>query len=121
MGRRQRRRQRAGQQAKEPVTTTDYTDDEGNVLTVRDRLSPKTVEKIKARESTPGSSQDDRDQRRAEMLFERLVVRWTIAELPLDSQRELLGRYRMANTATRQWVNATLARHFEQVVDRTEP
>jgi hypothetical protein len=38
-------------------------------------------------------------------------VRWELAGLPLDGQRELLGRYRMANSEERRWVRETLAEH----------
>ena len=47
-----------------------------------------------------------------EFLFERLAVRWTIAGLPLDGQKELLGRYRLASSSERQQVRAALAEHL---------
>jgi hypothetical protein len=39
-------------------------------------------------------------------------VRWEIAGLPLDGQRELLGRYRMASSGERAAVRAALAEHL---------
>ena len=48
------------------------------------------------------------------MLFERLAVRWTIAGLPLEGQAELLGRYRMADRETRDWIAAMIAEHLER-------
>jgi hypothetical protein len=45
------------------------------------------------------------------MLFERFAVRWTIAGLPLTGQRELLGRYRLADEATQRWVRQTIDEH----------
>ena len=50
----------------------------------------------------------------AELLFERLAVRWEIAGLPLTDQRMLLGRYRMADPETRDWVRRTLTEHIER-------
>jgi DNA-binding transcriptional MerR regulator len=47
-----------------------------------------------------------------EFLFERLAVRWTIAGLPLEGQKELLGRYRLASSGERQQVRAALAEHL---------
>ena len=47
-----------------------------------------------------GGSVEDAWRRRSELLFERLVVRWEIAGLPLDDQKMLIGRYRMADAAT---------------------
>jgi hypothetical protein len=111
MGRRGRRREQGG---KQPVATTDYTDPEGNVLTLRDSLSAGTLRQLEKIESSPGASQEDKWQRRGELLFERLAVGWTIAGLPLGGQKELLGRYRMADGDTRRWVRDTLERHLSE-------
>jgi hypothetical protein len=111
VGRRSRRRQ---QGPREPVATTDYEDAEGNVLTVRDSLSAGTLRELEKLRASPGASQDDKWQRRGELLFERLAVGWTIAGLPLEGQRELLGRYRMADSDTRTWVRETLERHVTE-------
>ena len=56
--------------------------------------------------------QEDRWQRRVELLFERLVVSWEIAGLPLSGQRELLGRYRMASVDERRLVREALSEHL---------
>lgn len=112
MGRRSRRR--AQGTTKEPVATTDYTDAEGNVLSVRDSLSPGTLRELEELRSAPAASQDDRWQRRGELLFERLVVGWTIAGLPLEGQKELLGRFRMADGDTRGRLRETLERHLAE-------
>ena len=37
---------------------------------------------------------------------------WEIAGLPLESQRELLGRYRMASADERKLVREALAEHM---------
>jgi hypothetical protein len=111
MGRRGRRREQGG---KQPVATTDYTDPEGNVLTLRDSLSAGTLRQLEKIDSSPGASQEDKWQRRGELLFERLAVGWTIAGLPLEGQKELLGRYRMADGDTRRWVRDTLERHLSE-------
>ncbi len=50
------------------------------------------------------------------MLFERLAVRWEIAGLPLDDQKMLLGRYRMAGSEERQWVQRTISAHLERFI-----
>jgi hypothetical protein len=111
VGKRGRRR---GQAGKEQVTTTDYADDEGNVVTVRDSLSAGTLSELEKLRASPAASQEDRWQRRGELLFERLAVRWTIAGLPLEGQKELLGRYRMADSDTRRWLRETLERHVAE-------
>lgn len=111
MGRRSR--QRARSTARSAPAVTDYTDHEGNVLTLRDTLSEATLRKLKEA-GRPGSSLEDRWQRGGEMLFERLAVRWTIAGLPLEGQRELLSRYRMADSQTRRWVRETVENHLRR-------
>ena len=92
----------------------DYTDPEGNVLSLRAELSPKTIAKIGEAPSSKAASTDDAWRRREEMLFERLAVRWEIAGLPLDDQAMLLGRYRMADSETQRWVRETIAAHLER-------
>ena len=115
MGRRSRRRAQGGAPGSSgggPASTTDYRDPEGNVLTLRDELSAGTLRQLEQLESRPAASSEDRWQRRAELLFERLAVRWEIAGLPLDGQKELLGRYRMASADERRWVRETLGEHL---------
>jgi hypothetical protein len=109
VGRRSRRR---GQRESAPVATSDYRDAEGNLLQLRDELTRGTLRQLDELEARPAASADDRWQRRAELLFERLAVRWEIAGLPLESQKELLGRYRMASAEERRWVRETLGEHL---------
>jgi hypothetical protein len=111
VGRRGRKRMREAGGAV-PVATTDYRDEEGNVLTLRDELSERTLQQLATLEARPAASADDRWQRRLEFLFERLAVRWEIAGLPLESQKELLGRYRIAGADERRRVRAALAEHL---------
>jgi hypothetical protein len=112
MGKRQRRRNRATPAA--PVATFDYADAEGNVLTLRESVSAGTAAKLREPGGGAAVSADDLWQRRTELLFERFAVGWTIAGLPLTGQRELLGRYRMADQDTRRWVRETLDEHVRR-------
>jgi hypothetical protein len=114
MGRRSRRRAQGGapDRSGAPASSTDYRDAEGNVLTLRDELSAGTLRQLEQLESRPAASAEDRLQRRAELLFERLAVRWEIAGLPLEKQKELVGRYRMASADERRWVRETLSEHL---------
>ena len=82
------------------------------MLTLRDGLSAGTLRELELLETRPGASADDIWQRRQELLFERLAVRWEIAGLPLESQKELVGRYRMASGDERRWVRETLTQHL---------
>ncbi len=99
---------------REPVETVDYTDPEGNVLTLRQSLSARTIKKIGEPSKRDAASAEDVWARRQEMLFERLVVGWEIAGLPLDDQKMLIGRYRMADSDTKRWVRETISTHVER-------
>lgn len=107
MGKRGRRRDRAA-----PAATSDYSDADANVLTLRQSISAGTVAKLRERPRGAAASADDAWRRRSELLFERFAVRWTIAGLPLSDQGELLGRYRMADDATQRWVRETIDEHI---------
>ena len=97
-----------------PKPTVDYTDPEGNVITLRESLSRGTIRKISSFSAKGGTTIDDAWHRRTEMLFERLVVRWEIAGAPLEDQKMLLARYRIADSATQDWVRRTIAEHLEK-------
>jgi hypothetical protein len=110
VGRRQRRRQR--EHPETVVATSDYTDGDGNVLRLRDELTEGTLRQLDHLDAKPAASAEDRWQRRVEFLFERLATRWEISGLPIDSQKELLGRYRMASAEERSTVRDALSRHL---------
>ena len=97
-----------------PAPTSDYHDAEGNVLTLRDTVSAGTVAKLRESVGGAAASADDIWRRRTEMLFERFAVRWTIAGLPLNGQKELLGRYRLADEDTQRWVRQTIDDHLHR-------
>jgi hypothetical protein len=100
--------------ARGKAPTIDYVDPEGNILTLRQTLSAGTIAKVGEPPTGEATSVDDAWRRRYEALFERLAVRWEIAGLPLDEQKMLLGRYRMADSETQRWVRQTIASHLER-------
>lgn len=120
MGKRSRRRARADSGADRggaAVEATEYTDPEGGVLALRDRLSAGTLrvlDELGQGAAPAAASQEDIWQRRSELLFERLALRWTIAGLPLEGQKELLGRYRLADSDTKRWVRETIDAHLRE-------
>jgi hypothetical protein len=71
--------------------------------------------------ATDAANVEDVWQRREEMLFERLAVSWEIAGLPLDDQKMLLGRYRMAEPETRRWVRETITTHLREFIPEIGP
>jgi hypothetical protein len=94
---------------------SDYTDAEGNVLTLRGSLKPAArreyAEVLAGLGGRAAATQEDAWQRAVELLFERLAVRWTIAGAPLERQHELLARFRVASPAERAWVREVLREH----------
>ena len=90
------------------------------MLTLRDELSAGTVRQLGELDARPAATAEDRWQRRVEFLFERLAVRWEIAGLPLESQKQLLGRYRMAGAEERRWVREALAEHLRERLPEVE-
>ncbi len=99
---------------RQKAPTVDYTDPEGNVLSLRASLSAPTIAKIGEPPAGAAASLEDAWRRRSEALFERLAVRWEIAGLPLEGQKLLLGRYRMADAETQRWVRQVLTEHVER-------
>jgi hypothetical protein len=106
-----RRKQRRPRQK---APTVEYVDPEGNKLTLRQSLSAATIAKIGEPPAGDAVSLEDAWRRRSEALFERLAVSWEIAGLPLEDQKMLLGRYRMADAETQRWVRQTLSEHVER-------
>lgn len=99
---------------KQPPATVDYEDPDGNVLSLRQSLSAATIAKLAEPPAGAAASVEDAWQRREELLFERLAVRWEIAGLPITDQATLLGRLRLAGSAERRWVRETIHVHLRE-------
>ena len=117
MGRRSRRRAAAvGAGAGAPrAPERSYEDEAGNVLVLRGALTPGSRREYAAALAGSPLSREDAEQRALELLFERLAVRWTVAGVPTEGQRELLGRLRLADPAERQWLRRTLRAHCTEL------
>jgi hypothetical protein len=92
--------------------TTDYRDADGNVLTLRGSMSALTRRKYASTLHDQRVSTDDSWHRAVEFLFERLVERWTIYDVPTEGQKELLMRYRIATPDERRWIRDVLRGHL---------
>jgi hypothetical protein len=109
VGRRARRQQRLS------APSSDYADADGNVLTLRGSLTAGS--RLQYARALAGSgaraagTPEDFWQRAVELLFERLAERWVIAGVPIDRQRELLARFRVASPEERAWVRDALREH----------
>jgi hypothetical protein len=108
MGRRSRQREKLS------APTSDYRDADGNVLTLRGALSPATRGEYAAVRAGSPLSTEDAWHRSVEFLFERLAVRWVVAGVPVERQKELLARFRVASQAERAWIRGVLREHLAE-------
>jgi hypothetical protein len=118
MGKRNRRRSAGDQRSAEKLVApnSEYSDAHGATLTLRGALSPATRREYAEALAGGGgaraaSTQEDAWQRAVELLFERLAVRWVIEGAPIERQRELLTRFRVASSEERAWVRQILREH----------
>jgi hypothetical protein len=113
MGRRSRQR---GRTDKLEAPTTDYRSADGEqTLTLRGALSPKSRQEY-ARTADPAQARaaanvEDVRARAIELLFERLVARWTVSDVPTEGAKLLLARYRASTRDERTWITDVLREH----------
>jgi hypothetical protein len=112
MGRRSRAR---GKQDAGGAPSSDYADAEGNMLTLRGSFTlgarREYAETLAGSRGPAATTQEDAWQRGFELLFERLAVRWVISGVPVERQKELLARLRVATSSERAGVRDTLREH----------
>jgi hypothetical protein len=115
VGRRGRRHERSEKHDKLTAPSSDYTDADGNVLTLRGSFTPGSrreyAQALAGIGGRASATREDAWQRAVELLFERLAVRWVIAGAPIERQRELLARLRVASPEERAWVRQALREH----------
>ncbi|HZV72476.1 MAG TPA: hypothetical protein VFF79_02065 [Conexibacter sp.] len=120
MGRRSRQRRDHDELV---APTSDYRDAEGNVLTLRGSMTPATRREyadVLAGSSRAAVTTEDAWQRAVELLFERLAVRWVIAGVPIEKQKELLQRFRFASQDERAWIRGALREHLAELFPDVE-
>lgn len=108
MGKRHRQRERPR------APESEYTSPEGDVLVLRGVLTPATRRHYAGLGSGHPLSREDAWHRAVEFLFERLAVRWVVAGVPTEGQRDLLARFRVASPAERAWIRAVLREHLAE-------
>ncbi len=114
MGKRSRQRSREQPPA---APTTDYTDAEGNVLTLRGSMTAATRTQyadVLAGGQGPAVTVEDAWARGVEFLFERLAVRGVVSGVEASKQKELLLRFRVATPAERAWIRDVLREHLAE-------
>ncbi len=108
-------KKRRAREPKLSAPTSDYSDAEGNVLTLRGSLTlgarREYAETLAGTHGPAAATREDAWQRALELLFERLVVRWTIAGVPIERQKDLVARLRAASPQERVWIRDTLREH----------
>ena len=110
MGKRSRRRERSAEPLPEaPVEV--YEGPDGEKLSLRTVMPPKTRELYARTFAGSPLSQEDAWQRAVEFLFERLAVAWEISGVPTEGQSELLARLRAATPDERRFVRDSLRAH----------
>jgi hypothetical protein len=107
VGRRHRQREKLA------APVSEYIDAEGNVLCLRGALTPATRQQY-AGTFAGGLNREDARHRAIELLFERLAASWTVSGLEMTRQKELIGRYRMATAAEREFVLASMRAHLAE-------
>ena len=97
------------------MSSSEYTDVEGNVLVLRGSLTVgarrEYADTLAGTEARAAETRDDYEQRALELLFERLAMRWTISGAAIERSKELLGRLRASTPAERAWVRGALREH----------
>ncbi len=102
---------RARREGRLQAPSTDYGDPHGNVLTLRGSLTAGSRREYERALAGSPLSVEDAWQRALELLFERLAVRWVISGAPIERQRELLDRLRVASAEERTWVRSVVREH----------
>ena len=100
---------------KPPIPSAAYDDGDGNVLVLRGSLTVGSrrdyAQTLAGAGAKPAASREDAWHRAVELLFERLAMRWEIAGMPIERQRELLARFRAADADEREFVLRSLRAH----------
>lgn len=108
-------KRRRAREPKLSAPTSDYTDPRGNVLTLRGSFTAgarrEYAETLAGANARAAYTQEDAWQRAVELLFERLAVRWSTSGAPIERQKELLARLRVADVEERAWVREALREH----------
>jgi hypothetical protein len=94
--------------------SSEYRDAEGNALTLRGAMSAATRREYSGVLDGSPLSREDAWHRAVEFLFERLAVRWEISGVPIERQKELLGRLRFASVDERAWIRGVLREHLAE-------
>jgi hypothetical protein len=111
MGKRARAR---GKAVRLRAPESEYRSPEGDLLVLRGAMTPMTRHRYKATLHDQSQLTEDSWHRAVEFLFERLVTRWVVSDVPTEGQQELLARFRVASQDERRWVREVLREHLTE-------
>jgi hypothetical protein len=103
----------------EKLPTVEVASDDGRmVLELRCSMTPRTrmvyAETIGGEIGQAAMTREDSWHRAVEFLFERLVVGWTVNDVPTTGQKALIARFRVADQAERAWIRVALRAHLAE-------
>lgn len=103
----------------EKLPTVEVASDDGRmVLELRCSMTPRTrmvyAETIGGEIGQAAMTREDSWHRAVEFLYERLVVGWTVNDVPTTGQKALIARFRVADQTERAWIRVALRAHLAE-------
>lgn len=101
------------------LPTVPYGSPDGVMtLDLRCSMTPRTrqvyAETIGGEIGQAAMTREDTWHRAVEFLFERLVVGWTVNDVPTVGQKALIARFRVATPEERSWIRTVLREHLAE-------
>lgn len=101
------------------LPTVPYTSPDGRMtLDLRCAMTPKTrmvyAETVGGELSQAAKTREDVWHRAVEFLFERLVMGWSVDDVPTTGQKALIQRFRVASAEERTWIRSVLREHLSE-------
>jgi hypothetical protein len=101
------------------LPTVPYTSPDGRMtLDLRCSMTPKTrtlyAQTVGGELAQAAKTREDVWHRAVEFLFERLVVGWSVDDVPTTGQKLLIARFRVAGADERTWIRTVLREHLTE-------
>jgi hypothetical protein len=101
------------------LPTVPYTSPDGRMtLDLRCAMTPKTrtlyAQTVGGEVGQAAMTREDVWHRAVEFLFERLVVGWSVDDVPTTGQKALVARFRVASAEERTWIRTVLREHLTE-------
>jgi hypothetical protein len=101
------------------LPTVPYTSPDGRMtVDLRCSMTPKTrlvyADTVGGELAQASSTREDVWHRAVEFLFERLVMAWSVDDVPTEGQKALIARFRVASPEERTWIRSVLREHLAE-------